>query len=142
MPARRNSAEVINLNGSRKKNPKRYQDRQNEPGVVGEIGPPPEHLLPDVKKVWNELVDNAAPGVLGSSDRIALEVLANLVAEYRAAPGAFTASMITQMRALLNDFGMTAAGRSKVSTGKGEKVDDSNPFEAFRKAPSGRRPKG
>ena len=64
--------------------------------------------------------------MLTDSDRLSLELAANLLAQFRADPVEFPAARLVRLEALLGKFGMTPADRSKVG-GKKE-APKGNPF--------------
>ena len=86
----------------------------------------PDHINGAVLHAWNEIVDSAPLDVLTNSDRISLEIAANLLAQFRNDPIEFTAAKLVRLEALLGKFGMTPADRAKVG-GKKE-APKGNPF--------------
>lgn len=54
------------------------------------------------------------PGVLGNSDRLALEVLCHLIIQFRTDPVEFPAMKLSRMEAIMGKFGMTPADRNKI----------------------------
>jgi len=122
----REPTKVHELKGSYKKNPQRKP--QGEPEPKEGIGPAPEHLDEYEKQVWDELVDSVCPGVLGDSDRIAVERAVKLLVLSRRDPENFKPSHEGQLRGYLASFGMTPSDRAKVQVSDG---GNKNPFEGF-----------
>lgn len=118
MGRNRTPSNVLELRGAFDKNPQR---RREEPKVEKELGPPPEHFDGARRAAWVEIVGHAPEGILTRADRIAVEMLADLLARYRASmAGAekFTSADRRDLMALLARFGMTAADRSRVAAPK------------------------
>jgi phage terminase small subunit len=115
------------LSGAAAKNPQRY--RAVPPEGKGELGEPPEHVGAAAAAVWREL-DRVSPvGVLTESDRIPVEMLSNLVIEYRENPSGFQASRLAQMVSLLGRLGMTPIDRHRLAVVP-DKLEK-NEFDAF-----------
>ncbi len=119
----RKPSNVLALSGAFDKNPNR---RRVEPIVDVDLGNAPAHFDEARKAAWAEIIDQAPEGVLTKSDRIAIEMLADLLVRYRASmvPGGkrFISADRRDMLAFLSRFGMTAADRSRVAVNK--KDDD------------------
>lgn len=118
--------EVAELKGATRHDPQRY--RTELPEVVLPLGQAPEHLTEAAKKAWFEVEALAPSKVLKGADRIALELLANLIVEYRTAPSEFASRKYTVLISLLARLGMTPADRQKLGT---EKPAEGNPFDEF-----------
>jgi len=116
MGRNRTPSNVLELRGAFEKNPQR---RREEPKVDGDLGPPPDHFDDARCAAWRELTETAPQGVLTKADRIAVEMLADLMVRYRAsmtqAGEKFTSADRRDLMALLARFGMTAADRSRVA---------------------------
>lgn len=127
---------ILELRGAFDKNPQR---RRQEPQVDAELGPPPDHFDDARRAAWAEVVDMAPEGVLTKADRIAIEMLADLMVRYRASMtpdgDKFTSADRRDLMALLARFGMTAADRSRVAAPK-EKEETGDLFD-FLSATSG-----
>jgi hypothetical protein len=112
MPPQRKPLAVLEMNGSLKKNPKRYADRvPEEPGKP--LGPPPEAFTLELKSIWKELAHTAPKGVLHRSDRIAVEMACMVINRMRTTK--IVASEFTLLRTLLASLGMTPADRAKIA---------------------------
>ena len=127
---RKTPTNVLELRGSFKRHPERRAARANEPEPTGSIGEPPEHLKPAEQAVWREVVDINPPGVLANSDRIVLELISCLLAEFRAnGLTNMTDGKLSRLCALLGQLGMTPADRARITVI--EKPTKRNPFLDF-----------
>ncbi len=119
--------EVAELKGATKHDPQRY--RKQPPAVEQPIGTAPVHMTDEAKVCWFELESLAPVGVLKGADRVALETLSNLLAEYRKNPPEFAVGKYTHLIGMLARLGMTPADRQKLGTEKPD--DNANPFDNF-----------
>ena len=119
----RTPTNVLDARGSFKKHPER---KRQDAEASGPLAAAPDHINGAVLHAWNEIVDSAPLDVLTNSDRISLEIAANLLAQFRNNPIEFTAAKLVRLEALLGKFGMTPADRAKVG-GKKE-APKGNPF--------------
>lgn len=119
--------EIAELKGALAKHPERY--RNKPPKSIMPIGNAPDHMDEMAKKCWFEIQSLAIPGVLTGSDRIALEMYANLLAEYRENPRKFSAAKMTQMRGINAELGMSPSSRAKL--GVKDDKDDEDDFESL-----------
>lgn len=110
----RTPTNVLELRGAFDKNPQR---RREEPKVEPGLGDPPAHFGDDRRAAWLEIEEMAPAGVLSRSDRLAAEMLADLLARFRSG-AKFTSADRRDMLAILSRFGMTAADRSRVAAPK------------------------
>jgi phage terminase small subunit len=118
--------EVAVAKGALRKHPERY--RKELPAVEYPVGEAPDHLSDAARACWFEIVTYAPVGVIKGADRITLETLSNLLAEYRENPREFAVGKYTHLIGCLARLGMTPADRQKLGT---EKQKDDNPFDAF-----------
>lgn len=128
MARNRTPSNILELRGAFDKNPQR---RREEPKVDSDLGQPPEHFDDARKAAWAEVVDMAPEGVLTKADRLAVEMLADLMVRYRASMQGgdkFTSADRRDMLAVLARFGMTAADRSRVAAPK-EKEETGDLFD-------------
>lgn len=125
----RQPRELAEAKGATRRNPQRY--RAQPPAVGQPLGIAPAHLSDAAKKCWFELESLAPRGVLTGSDRIALEVVSNLLAQFRDAPRDFPSSKITHLIGCLARLGMTPADRQKIGVETPEDDDDSFDFSDF-----------
>lgn len=125
MPRPRTPTNLAYLRGVDKKHPERMRDRRQEPKPGPFPKEPPEHLPQPVKDAWRDFVGLVAPGVLGASDVVVVELAATLWAELRALSITMKESRMAQLRLLCHEFGMTPAARSKVTAPQ----KPENPFD-------------
>jgi phage terminase small subunit len=118
--------QVADLKGATRKHPERY--RKEPPETAYPLGQPPDHMSEAAKAVWFEISTYAPIGVLKGPDRLTLETLSNLVAEYREDPREFAVGKYTHLIGCLARLGMTPADRQKLGT---EKAKQGNEFDAF-----------
>lgn len=83
MPRPRTPTNVWKLKGGDRQHPERMAERENEPEESRPLGDPPESLTDIEAGIWNELADNAIPGVLGQADRGVLESTCKLFGRMR-----------------------------------------------------------
>lgn len=119
----RKPTNVLELKGAFKKNPQRAR---KDAETVGPLSDPPPHLGGAELHAWREIAEHAPLDVLTDSDRIALELAANLLAQFRLDPLDFPATKLVRLEALLGKFGMTPADRAKVGAKK--EALKGNPF--------------
>ena len=120
----RTPTNVLDARGSFRKHPER---KRVDPDTAGPLSAAPDHLTEQALECWNDIAVSAPPGVLTDSDRIALEIAANLLAQIRADPLEFTSMRLVRLEVLLGKFGMTPSDRSKVSIATRAKPS-ANPF--------------
>ena len=127
MPAYRKPTELLALSGAFEKNPQRR--RPVGPKSDRPIGEPPDHLAPDEAAAWREFCRDAPAGVLTSADRVALELLARLIAKARR-PGGLSGAELGHLRGFLSEMGASPASRSKVlPAGPGAEPAGGNPWD-------------
>jgi len=127
MPKPRKPMALRELHGTANRN--KYRTNQNEPVVERGIGEPSEHLNKQEKAIWDEVVSQMYAGVLGSADRLALEMICRLVHEMRTNLD-MKATKLNLLVSLLGRFGMTPSDRAKIVV---PKKTGNNPFENFRR---------
>jgi hypothetical protein len=120
--------EIAELKGATRKHPERY--RKQPPAVDMPLGNAPDHLDKAGEKVWTakdiwfELDSYAPRGVLTGADRITMEVLSNLLVEYRTNPILFPVGKYTHLIGCLARLGMTPADRQKLGVEKPKDGED------------------
>lgn len=127
MPRHMQPREVAEAKGAVKHDPQRY--RNEVPKSAMPIGTAPAHMTPAAKACWFEIESYAPIKVLSGADRIAVEMLANLLVEFRDDPRGFTAPKLGQMIRLLASLGMTPSDRQKLGTEKPKDTKDG--FDEF-----------
>lgn len=130
MPSRKPTS-LLEISGAYQKNPSRR--RPDEPSTGRGVGAAPKHLSDDQRAAWDDVVANCAAGVFQSSDRMMLEMLAVLIAEWRGDYAGFGGRKYTVLQTLLARAGMTPADRSRIAV-KPPKGD--NPFDRNGKRPT------
>jgi hypothetical protein len=107
------------LSGSFEKHPERKRKRKNEPKPKGVIGDAPASFNPDLSvgremiQIWDEIVQQAPPGVLTFSDRMHVEVLCRLL--YKIRHNLAKSGDYARAESLLGKMGMNPSDRSKVN---------------------------
>lgn len=115
------------IKGSYTKNPQRR--KRGEPRPKGGIGPAPDWMPEAERKIWDELVGIVPPGVLGDSDRWAVERAVRLMYLARYEPDEFSGNREGHLLSYLSRMGLTPSDRSKITvTGTDDKE---NPAEKF-----------
>lgn len=113
----RTPTNVLDARGSFKKHPER---KRQDAETSGPLGAAPDHISGGVLDAWNEITGSAPREVLTGSDRISIELAANLLSQFRIDPTEFPAAKLVRLEALLGKFGMTPADRAKVGGKKQE----------------------
>lgn len=123
MPKPRTPSAALEARGSFDKDPA----RRREDFQAGEFDPtPPEYFKPHQVAVWHEIVGVLPATVLQATDRMAVELAARLIAQFRQQPDTeVTSAQVAQIRTALAVLGMTPADRSRVSA---KKETPKNPF--------------
>jgi len=117
---------LLEATGAYKKNPARR--RKGEPKPRLGIGRYPESVVMTPKEVWDELVENICPGVLGNSDRILLETTSHLLSQFRSDPVEFPAAKLTILERCLGKLGMTPVDRTRIVAEQEEAVSPEDEF--------------
>ncbi len=113
MPKTRLPSKILDLRGTFKKNPQRR--RSNEP-VPDTPFPktPPKHLNVAQRAAWRTIARATPTGLLTGSDVILVEVLACLLAEFRADPH-FQASRLARLSMELGRLGLNPSDRVRLA---------------------------
>lgn len=123
MPAAKKSATIHRLTGTY-----RGDRHAREVFKVAPIDPtPPPHLGDAAADAWRELV-TAGADWLTNSDRLAVEIAANLMAIERSGQG--KAAHTAQLVGLLQRLGLTPAGRRGLEPAK-KPGESGNEFDQF-----------
>lgn len=112
--------EMAELTGATAKDPQRYKDSSKSELP---LGPAPGYMTDEQKACWDELSFYAIPGVLTGADKQILEVVSNLLAEYRQEPKDFAIGKYTHLIGGLARLGMTPSDRRHIEVEK-PKDDD------------------
>lgn len=122
----RQPASLLELKGSFRKDPQRR--RPPEPGPGGPLGEAPLHLDADAREIWGEIASILPDGVIGAADRVIVEMVSCLVAEFRKDPAGMQTSRMSILKSCLASLGMSPCDRAKLSIPEKKAV---NPFEAM-----------
>jgi phage terminase small subunit len=126
MPKPRTPSAVLEARGAFDKDP----SRRREDFEAGAFDPtPPKYFKPKQRDAWSEIVGVLPASVLQATDRMAVELAARLIAQFRALDDSeVTSAQVAQIRTALAVLGMTPADRSRVSV---KKQTPENPFAAL-----------
>ena len=116
-----------NLRGGFKNRPQRKAARSGEPVVTSALGEPPEQLSDDAKSIWREAAAHGTVWLTGA-DRLQVEIVAQLMAEFRA--GDMPSSKVSILVGALNKLGFGPTERSKIKAPQAKEPQRS-PFEGF-----------
>jgi hypothetical protein len=125
MPAPRVPTSILEARGAFKKNPQRASEREDEPVVADPIGDYPDSfqgemsVRVELRGIWDELIADAAPGVLNRSHRMHLEVTCRLM--YKVRHGLAKTGDFSNLNKFLTQMGMNPAAQSTV---RGVKSND------------------
>ena len=112
------------LHGTANNNKFRNNDEAPHQPELG-IGPAPEFLNVLERDIWDEVVGNLYPGLLGPAERIPLTLLVQLTYRMRYAAGGdlipLSAAESGQLIKLFSLFGMTPVDRERVKIPKKKK---------------------
>lgn len=111
MPRPRKPTELLHLSGAFDKNPNRR--RAIGPKSQAMLGEPPETLSPGELAIWREFVASAPANVLTSFDAYNVEIVARLMAKFRA--DWLTGAEFGLLKNALTELGATPASRSKIT---------------------------
>lgn len=126
MPKPRTPSAVLEARGTFKKDPVRARE-DFDAGVFDKRAP--GYFNEFQRGVWDEIVGLLPAGVLQATDRMAVELCARLMANFRIKDdGDVTMAQVTQLRMALAQLGMTPADRSRVTAPKSAPA---NPFLAL-----------
>jgi hypothetical protein len=132
MPRPPKPTALLELNGAFKKNPSRGRARADEPRPEDPLGPPPEDWVRraehsqkhiELLRAWEEIVGQAAFGVLTSADRDCVEMAARL--KYKIRFEKWTSGDAAQLKVYLRSMGLTPEDRARV-TGAKKSVETAN----------------
>jgi len=104
------------LTGADKRNPKRY--RKDYPTSELPLGEAPTHLTAEAKRVWFEISTYMPASLLKGADRLVVENLCELQAQFRKDPEDFPASRLAPLINGLGKLGGTPLDRLRLATPK------------------------
>lgn len=127
MPARRKPAKVLEINGGFKHNPNR---KRADPDLEKISEEPPAHISVGAKQVWEEIISiDRKNQHIKSNHAIALEMLCEEIAEYRALKNKTGAETKKNIRMMLKDFLMTPSDSLRLGVATTEK--ETNRFSEY-----------
>lgn len=115
------------VRGSYTKNPQRRN--RGEPIPKAGIGPAPKWMSEAESEIWDELTGIVPPGVLGDSDRWAVERAVKLMYLSRYDEDKFTSGREGHLIAYLSRMGLTPSDRTKITASGAD--DEENPAAKF-----------
>lgn len=126
----RKPSNVLTLTGRFRTNPDQAKKRENEPKIEGLLSTTPPEWMTDKaqRKCYRQLVRLAPANVLSLADGILVEVVAGLLAEYRADPLGMKPIKLTRLMNGLGQLGMSPSERSKTIAIKEHRE---NPFASL-----------
>ena len=128
MGRHRKPIELHRLTGADRKNPQRYRGKIAKSELP--FGEYPTERNTDPAECWREIAAQCIPGVLTGSDRIILEITANLLAEYRADPPGFAVGKLRHLIGCFARLGMSPSDRA----GLGVTEKPSGEYDAYEPA--------
>jgi len=114
--------------GSFIRHPERRAARALEPQPQGSLGDAPAHLNEDEQAVWAEIASLFASGVVTNQDRLAFELLACLISQFRHNREGMKSGELSLLSSLLGRFGLTPSDRSRVCVGPNHGKDALDEF--------------
>lgn len=109
----RTPTKILELKGAFKTHPERK--RKTEPEPNGKFSPRvPGYLTGAQKKTWREIVKLVPAGVLADADKIHVEVVACLLAEFRLAPDEMETARLGRMTQEMGKLGLNPSARASL----------------------------
>lgn len=84
------------------------------------IGTAPVNASAGFSDVWDEVVSNVCPGVLGNCDRLHLEIVCRLISQFRCDPEGTSSAKIGMIEKMLGKLGMNPIDRIKITVPQDE----------------------
>lgn len=131
MPKPRTPTDALKLKGAYKDNPKREQQRADEPKPdAGDLltAEAPEWMTAKQRKCYREIVRNCHKDVLTTADGVWVEITACLLSEYRDNPALMKISKVSRLMSALAQLGMTPTDRARASKVKRQKENKFGQF--------------
>lgn len=118
----RTPTDILEAKGAFLTHPERRREQEPETPIPMS-DEPPRHLLdrPLTLKVWFEIV-SIAPKILTGADMPHVEILAELLAEFREDPRGFPVAKLARMEAMLGKIGMNPSARAAMAVEVGSKI--------------------
>jgi hypothetical protein len=138
MGRRRMTEAEHRLKGTFEKNPDREAHYKAIPKPKGPVGDPPKSFDAAMVEIWNEITDQAPPGVLTLSDRLHVEMTCRLTQRIRTNQG--TSGDYARLEVALGKMGMNPSDRCRINLGnspaaavsKNGEAETGNTFESIR----------
>lgn len=112
----RTATSILDARGAFKVNPERKRDKEPQ---AAEFDPtPPEYFDAEHVKTWHEIVNMIPAGVLKSADTLQVEMLTNLVVDYRRDPDKFNTQRLGRMSNEMHKLGLNPSGRASLTVEK------------------------
>ena len=121
MARHRQPTSILEAKGAFKHNKKR--SRPLEPDTGRGVGPAPSKMPVVARKIWDETVENCAPGVFQSSDRFVLEGYCRTMQLFRYNRNV-DLHVIDRLMKFWIQFGMTPSARSQIIVKNQQAVED------------------
>lgn len=118
--------ELAEIKGLVAHNPQRYTKEPVKNAMP--LGQPPDHLSKEAKRTWFELEAMVPAGVLTYAERAIMEILSNLLVEYRKDPPAFPSGKYVHLIGMMARLGMTPTDRQKIGVEKSPQADPMDEF--------------
>ena len=122
--AHRKATSVLEARGAFVKDPQRR--REPEPENANPLGAPPDYLTPEQARAWLDVATTCAPGVLTESERLLVEMLSVVIAEFRDPTTKTNTAVMGKIESMLGRLGMTPADRQRVAV---PRVKDASEFD-------------
>ena len=113
----RTPTNIIDLKGAFKVNPERKRPAEPAPNAPFDLKPP-AYLLACQKKTWREVVKRVPAGVLGDADRMHVEIVACLLADFRSLQGAMDTTRIGRLTQEMGKLGLNPSARASLVVDK------------------------
>jgi phage terminase small subunit len=119
MPRPRTATKILEARGAFKKNPNRKRDHEPQSGLAFPKRPP-SRLTPEQRAAWREVVRIAPGGVLTGADTVTVEIVAVLLAEFRADSRAFPTNRLARLTSEMGKIGLSPSARAGLEIHKPE----------------------
>jgi len=114
---------VLKLSGAFAHNPKRLEERRDEPLDIEPLQiEPPAHLPWDVAYIWREMRPRVIKGTVDQGDVMQFEAMCRLALEMRLLGSAMSTDRINALTRVLGSLGLTPADRSRIRVKKPQKT--------------------
>ena len=109
----RTPTNILEARGAFKKDPARARPKEpKQPKPFPKQ--PPARLTKSEREAWRDIVRDTPPGVLTYSDKIAVEVAAGLLADWRQIGVGMGSGLIGKLQAAIGQFGLSPSSRASL----------------------------